>query len=76
VRRVDAIQPHNLPEPFLMGQGKLFQQPPTKNMQQSSRTDCCKVATLCAATKSLITCNERLSSAEYCIAQPSRGASA
>ena len=55
------MQSHNLSEPFLMGQDKLFQQPPSRNMEQSSCTDYYKVATLRAAAKSLITSNERLS---------------
>ena len=73
VNHVDAMQSHNLPEPFLMGLDKLFQQPPNRNMQQSTRTDYCKVATLRAVTKSLITCNERLSSAEHCTAELNEG---
>jgi hypothetical protein len=52
-------------------------------MQQVTRTDNCKVATLHATTKSSINCNEHLSSAEHGITKlngwfdqaPSQGAS-
>jgi hypothetical protein len=53
VSHVNAMQSRNLSEPFLMGY--------TKTYSRALAPDYCKVATLRALTKSLITCNERLS---------------
>jgi hypothetical protein len=69
LNRAYAMQSDTLLEPLIMGQGELFQHYPNMNMRQSTRTVNCKVATLRATSKSLITCNEHLSSAEHCIEQ-------
>jgi hypothetical protein len=58
---------NNLLLPLLVGQGKLFQQYPVTTMMLCPCTDNCKVTTLHATTKSIITCNEHLSSVEHCM---------
>jgi hypothetical protein len=62
-----AMSSSTLLKAVLIGQGKLFQQSPSKTMLLCPCTDNCKVATLHATTKSSINCNEHISSAERCM---------
>jgi hypothetical protein len=62
-----ALPPNNLLKPLLIGQGKRFQQSPSKTMLLCPCTDSGKVATLLATAKSSLPCNEHLSSVKHCM---------
>jgi len=69
-----VIPSNNLLIPSLMGQGKLFQQSPSKIILLCPCTDNSKVATLYATTtKSSINSNEHLSSVKHCMEKVSEG---